>query len=139
MISFASRPERAYAVLDLSGAYAGKARKVVRTCTLANRKTFSLVDRVETDAPAEVWWFAHTEAEVALDASRRRATLTRNGKRFVAEIAEPSGAVFEVRDAAPLPVSPNPKPQAGNQGRRKLAIRLSGVRKIDLAVNFFSA
>jgi hypothetical protein len=40
-----------------------------------------------------------------------------------AEIARPSGAIFEVRDAAPLPTSPNPKPQADNHGRRKLAIR----------------
>jgi hypothetical protein len=139
VIAFESRPERAQSVLDLSEAYAGKASKVLRTCTLTNRNRVSLVDRIAADAPAEVWWFAHTEAEVALDASRRRATLTRNGKRFVAEIASPSDAVFEVREAAPLPTSPNPKPQADNQGRRKLAIRLMAVQQVDLAVDFFSA
>jgi hypothetical protein len=98
-----------------------------------------LVDRVETGTPAEVWWFAHTEAGVVLDASRRRATLTRNGKRFIAEIAQPAGAIFEVRDAVPLPTSPNPKPQADNKGRRKLAIRMAGVTTVDLTVNFYSA
>jgi hypothetical protein len=137
VISFESRPERTQSVLDLSEAYAGKARKVLRTCTLTNRSRVSLVDRVEAETPAEVWWFAHTEAEVALDTSRRRATLTRNGKRFIAEIARPSGAIFEVRDALPLPTSPNPKPQADNNGRRKLAIRLAGVTTVDLAVNFY--
>jgi hypothetical protein len=126
VLAFESRPERVRSVLDLSEAYAGRARKVTRTCTLIDRKRVALLDEVSADTPAEVWWFAHTEADIALDASRRRATLTRNGKRFVAEIAGPSGAVFEVRDAAPLPTSPNPKPQAGNEGRRKLAIRLTG-------------
>jgi hypothetical protein len=139
VISFESRPERVQSVLDLSEAYAGKAIKVLRTCTLTNRRRVSLVDRVETGAPAEVWWFAHTEAQVTLDASRRRATLTRNGKRFIAEFARPSGAVFEVRDAAPLPTSPNPRPQADNHGRRKLAIRLTGVTTVDLEVNVFGA
>jgi hypothetical protein len=139
VISFESRPERAQSVLDLSEAYAGKASKVLRTCTLTNRSRVSLIDRVEADTPSEVWWFAHTEADVALDASRRRATLTRNGKRFIAEVADPSGAVFEVRDAAPLPTSPNPKPQADNEGRRKLAIRLAKARRVDLTVNFSCA
>jgi hypothetical protein len=99
----------------------------------------SLVDRVEADAPAEVWWFAHTEANLDLDSSRRRATLTRDDKRFVAEIVGPPAAAFEVRDAAPLASSPNPKPQASNEGRRKLAIHLTGVRNVDLAVDFFGA
>ena len=138
VISFESRPEGARSVLDMSEAYRGNANKVLRTFSLVNRKRVSLVDLVETDNPAEVWWFAHTEAGVALDSSRRRATLTRNGKRFIAEIVRPSGAVFEVRNAAPLPTSPNPKPQAGNHGRRKLAIRLSGVTTVDLAVDFFA-
>ncbi len=138
VISFESSPNRARSVLDLSEAYAGKAQKVLRTCTLADRRRFSIVDRIEAAAPVDIWWFAHTEAEVALDASRRRATLTRNGKRFAAEIAGPAGATFEVRDAAPLPGSPNPKPQAGNKGRRKLAIRLAGAANVELTVNFFA-
>jgi hypothetical protein len=139
VISFESRPERVQSVLDMSEAYAGKASKVLRTCTLTNRRGVSLADRVEADTPAAIWWFAHTEAEVTLDASRRRAVLNRNGKRFVAEIGAPTEAVFEVRDAVPLPTSPNPKPQADNRGRRKLAIRLEGTRKVELAIDFFSA
>jgi hypothetical protein len=139
VLSFESRPGRVRSVLDLSEAYAGKASKVLRTCTFEDRKRVTLVDHVSAETPVEVWWFAHTEAGIALDASRRRATLTHNGKRFTADIAGPADAVFEVRDAAPLPASPNPKPQAGNEGRRKLTIRLRGVRNVDLAVNFFGA
>jgi len=139
VISFESRPDRARSVLDMSEAYAGKASKVLRTCGLEDRRRVSLVDRVEADAPAEVWWFAHTEANLDLDSSRRRATLTRDDKRFVAEIVGPPAAAFEVRDAAPLASSPNPKPQASNEGRRKLAIHLTGVRNVDLAVDFFGA
>ncbi|HJZ96853.1 MAG TPA: heparinase II/III family protein [Candidatus Solibacter sp.] len=139
VLSFESRPERARSVLDLSEAYTGRARRVLRTCTFENRKRVTLLDQIEADSPAEVLWFAHTEADIKLDVARRRATLTRNGKRFMAELASPSDAVFEVRDAAPLPTSSNPKPQASNEGRRKLAIRLTGVRRIELAVDFFSA
>jgi hypothetical protein len=138
VLSFESRPERVQSVLDLSEAYAGTASKVLRTCTFINRKGVILSDEVSADSPVDVWWFAHTEAAIALDTSRRRATLTRNGKRFVAEIVGPSGAIFEVRDASPLPTSPNPKPQADNAGRRKLAIRLAGVKKIELRVDFFA-
>jgi len=139
VLSFESRPERVRSVLDLSEAYAGKASRVLRSCMFANRKRVTLVDQVSAEAPVEVWWFAHSEADITLDASRRRASLTRNGKRFAAEVAGPADAAFEVRDAAPLPTSPNPKPQAGNDGRRKLSIRLQGVREVELAVNFFGA
>jgi hypothetical protein len=139
VLSFESQPERVRSVLDLSEAYGGKASRVLRTCTFENRQRVTLVDRVSADTPVDVWWFAHTEAGVTLDTSRRRATLTLNGKRFAVKITSPADAVFEVRDATPLPTSPNPKPQAGNEGRRKLAIRLAQVREADLAVNFFGA
>jgi hypothetical protein len=136
VISFDSRPERARAVLDLSDAYAKKAGKVLRTITLSDRKTVTVSDRIEGGSPSEVWWFAHTQASVTLDPSRRRATLTRDGKRFLAEISNPAAAIFEVREAAPLPTSPNPKGQAENRGRRKLAIKLTGVTNVELTVNF---
>jgi hypothetical protein len=103
---------------------------------MKDRKAVVVTDRVEAEAPVDLWWFAHTEAEVKLDASRRRATLSRNGKRFEAQLLSPAGAVFEVRDAAPLPGSPNPEVQAKNTGRRKLAVRLAGVRETELAVRF---
>ena len=138
IVSFESRPERATAVVDLSAAYGAKAQKVFRTFTVLNRNTVTVADRVETNTPAEVWWFAHTKAAVTLDASRRRATLSSHGKQFMAEIISPAPdeAVFEVRDAAPLPSSPNPKPQADNRGRRKLAVRLTNVTNAELVVKF---
>jgi hypothetical protein len=139
VLSFESRPDRVRSVLDLSEAYAGKASKVRRTCTFENRNRVTLLDQVSAETPVEVWWFAHTEADITLDAARRRAVLTRNGKRFAAEIASPADAAFEVHDAAPLPTSPNPRPQTGNEGRRKLSIRLQGVKKVDLTVNFLGA
>jgi heparinase II/III-like protein len=139
VVSFDSQPGRVRSVLDLSQAYAGKATKVVRTCTFLDRKKVTIADTIEAAAPAEFLWFAHTEAQISLDASRRRATLTRNGRRFIAEVTGPSGAAFEVRDAAPLPTSPNPKPQALNEGRRKLTVHLKKMKNAELAVNFFPA
>ena len=127
------------AVVDLSDAYAGKARRVTRTFDMKDRKAVVVTDRVEAEAPVEMWWFAHTEAEVKLDASRRRATLSRHGKRFEVQLLAPAGAVFEVREAVPLPTSPNPEVQEKNTGRRKLAVRLTGVRETELAVRFGGA
>jgi hypothetical protein len=103
---------------------------------MENRSAVTVADRVQANAPAEVWWFAHTPAEVALGADRTEAILTRNGKRLLARIESPAGAVFEVQEAAPLATSPNPEKQASNRGRRKLAIHLRAVKDADLRVRF---
>ena len=139
IVQFDSRPQRTTAVVDLTAAYARHARGVQRTFTMENRSAVTVADRVQTNAPADVWWFAHTPAEVALGADRTEATLTRNGKRLLAKIESPAGAVFEVQEAAPLATSPNPEKQASNRGRRKLAIRLRAVKEAELRVRFAPA
>ncbi len=137
--SFDSRPDRVTAVVDLSQAYARHARRVERTLAVVNRSSVIITDRVLADTPAEVWWFAQTGAAAAASADRRKVTLAQNGKRFLVEIVEPATAAFEVQEAAPLPTSPNPAGQTSNQGRLRLAIRLSGVRDLKLTVKFSPA
>lgn len=135
-VRFESQPKGATGVVDLTQAYARNARRVERTFAMENRSSLLVTDRVQTNGPAEVWWFAHTPAAVTLSADRRSATLVRNGKKLLAKIESPASAVFQVREAAPLPTSPNPEKQAPNDDRRKLAIRLSGVKDLDLRVRF---
>ncbi len=128
-----SEARRVRAVVDLSAAYAGRARRVVRTLSMIERKYVVVGDEVEADLPVEVWWFLHTEAEVILDGGRRTAVLRQNGKQATVQIETPLEARFQVMEAGPLPTSPDPE-QASNEGRRKLAIHLEGMAEIDLVV-----
>ena len=132
IVQFVSEPNRAVAVVDLSDAYVDHARHVQRTFEMPGRSHVMITDEIEANAPADLWWFMHTEAKVELDGAR--AILSQNGKQLIAEIVSPSGAVFTVRNAEPLPTSPNPKGQADNSGRRKLAIHLTDVRDVKIAV-----
>lgn len=95
-----------------------------------------LQDEIEADAPADLWWFAHTQADVKLNDSATLATLTINGKQLQARLMSPPGARFQVMDATPLPSSPQPAKQNPNTGMRKLAIHLPGTSKTRIAVAF---
>jgi hypothetical protein len=133
---FYSSPDRACAVADLTPAYAGKARRVWRGLALLKRRQVLLQDEVETHAPAEVWWFLHTPAAVQLSPDHRSAQLTQNGQSLKVCLLRPRSAVFELRHARPLPLSPHPLKQADNCGVQKLAIRLGQVQEARIAVVF---
>jgi hypothetical protein len=134
--SFKSEGGQVKAVFDLTPAYAAQARKVERTLSVIRPNRVTITDRITAAKPSEVWWFAHTTADVTLSAGNRRAVMTRNGKRYTAELVSPAKAQFQLMDAAPLAGSPNPAPQASNEGRRKLAIRFSGVSEVEITVAF---
>lgn len=128
-------PDRAYAIADLTGAYAGHAAQVKRGIALIDDRSRVLVqDEVSAEAPAELWWFMHTRASIEVAEDGRSAVLSRGGKRLLARVLEPAEAVFTVIDAAPLPTSPNPEGQTMNKGVRKLAIHLENVAETRLAV-----
>jgi hypothetical protein len=131
---FESSPERAVAVVDLSQAYRPHAARAQRTFELQARKRLVVTDEIDAAQPAELWWFLHTEAKVALSDGGRTATLTQKGKAFTVRLAEPLGAAFTVMASEPLPTSPNPKKQASNSKRRKLALNLHGVQATRIQV-----
>jgi hypothetical protein len=133
-VKFESTPGQAVAVVDLSQAYQAHADRVIRTFALPDRKSLVITDELNARQAAELWWFLHTEARVALSDQGRTATLNRNGKTFTVQLQEPTGAMFEVMDCKPLPTSPNPQPQADNRGRRKLALHLQGVKATRIQV-----
>ena len=134
--SFHSSPDRSFAVADLTPAYARQAHRVWRGLALVNRRQVLVQDEIDAGAPAEVWWFLHTPAAVQLSPDRRQAMLTQNGQSLAVRLLSPDDAVFEIRQARPLPLSPHPLRQSDNAGVQKLAIRLSQVRKVRLAVWF---
>lgn len=131
---FASRPDEALAVADLSAAYARHARRVQRGITLRHRRTEVLVqDEIEADKPADVWWFLHTTAKIDVDG--RTATLSMGTNRVTATlIGGPPEAVFSVTEAAPFPSTPAaPYTKAAI---RRLTIRMKQVREARFAVRF---
>jgi hypothetical protein len=135
VVKFESTPAEAVAVVDLSQAYESAANRVVRTFTLEDRKRLVVTDELSTRQPAELWWFLHTEAAIALSNQDRTATLSRAGKTFTVQLQEPAGAAFEVMDCKPLPSSPSPQLQADNTGRRKLALHLHDVESTRIRVS----
>jgi hypothetical protein len=131
---FHSSPRLAWAIADLTPAYARQARKVWRGLALVNRRQVLIEDEIETLQPAEVWWFLHTRAAVQLGADKKSAILTQNTRRWQARLVQPDNATFELRKAHPLPLSPHPLVQGDNPGVQKLAINLKQAKNIRLVV-----
>lgn len=131
---FQSEPQKAFAIADLTPAYAQQSRKVQRGIALLNRRQVIVQDEVQTENPSEIWWFLHTPAQGQVSDDGTTATLTQGSARLWARILSPQGAKFSVMDAQPLPTSPNPEGQRKNEGVRKLTIHLSGATDVRLAV-----
>ncbi|MBI2929088.1 MAG: heparinase II/III family protein [Verrucomicrobia bacterium] len=131
---FDSKPDRAFAITDLTSAYAKHAKKVTRGLALLNRNGVLMQDEVEAEKPADVWWFLHTLAQVTVSDDGTTATLVQGEKKLSARLLSPAKAKFTVMDAQPLASSPKPDGQNKNEGVRKLAVHLEGVSDLRLAV-----
>jgi hypothetical protein len=133
---WSSTPMRAFAVADLTRAYAKKARKVERGIAMIDRRYVIVQDEIggAPTAAADIWWFMHTPAAVRLADDGRQAILTLNGKQLEARILAPNSARFEIRPAEPLPTSPHPAGQKRNEGIRKLAIHLPDTKSARVTV-----
>jgi len=135
---FQTGKDAGFAITDLTPAYANSVR-AARGLSLRSRNdrpTVVLQDEIETKQPADVWWFAHTKADIALADDARSATLTLKGKTLQVHLLEPADARFTIEPAAPLSTSLNPQGQNANKDTRKLAIYLSDVKQTRLVVTF---
>jgi hypothetical protein len=131
---FESTPKRAFAIADLTPAYARNASRVWRGIALLDREKVVVQDEIQADKPIELWWFMHTPASVRIEDDGHTATLQQAGAQLGAEILSPADAKFQIMDAQPLPTSPHPERQAKNERIRKLAIHLTGINTTRLAV-----
>ena len=134
IVRFDSKSEHAFAIADLSAAYANDASELRRGVAMLGRKQVLVQDELKCAKPSSVWWFAHTPAQVTLSADGATAALTQSGKTLTAKLLSPAKATFQVMDAAPMPESPRPEKQNGNGGIRKLAIHLESVSDVRLAI-----
>lgn len=136
---YVSKPKGGLAVVDMTPAYAKNAVSAKRGMMFGNdRSTLTVQDEIKAKAPSTVWWFMHTKADIAVAADGKSAVLSQDGKRLGVTMSfagqAPAGASFKAMDAAPLPMSPNPAGQDANAGIRKLAIELTGVQDLNMAV-----
>ncbi len=116
IVAFSSTPARASAVADLTTAYRPSARCVRRGVALIDRRQVLVQDEIEADAPVDLEWVLHTEADVAIDG--RSATLTRDGQRMHVQIAAAADAELK---STPVRIEP---PQRPLKGARRLMLRL---------------
>ncbi|MHC4250061.1 MAG: heparinase II/III domain-containing protein [Planctomycetota bacterium] len=127
-VKFEGAPERlrkpaalygAFGIVDLTGAYAAKAKSYTRGVRIPpGRRTVLVQDEFVLKKPCDVAWGMTTSAKVSPDGAR--ATLTQDGKTCHAVILDPEGAEFTVESAE------RKKPEKENKGVSRLMIHLPG-------------
>jgi len=142
IVEHGSTPDVGYAVGELSNAYrdSHRVRSYRRGAGLYRPGRVAVIrDELELDAPGEIYWFAHTRAEITVLDGGRVAVLTKNGKKLYATIVEGEGAEFSVLPAIPLPTSPEISGQNKNEGVSKLTVHIKNVASLRLTVAFGTA
>ncbi|MBQ2446234.1 MAG: heparinase II/III family protein, partial [Oscillospiraceae bacterium] len=127
-----------YATVDMLDAYdAYGVKSANRGLMLFDERSRVLLrDELVCASPSEVYWFAHTKANISISADGKTAELTMNGKTLLAQLVSPANGVFTQMEAQALPTSPNPEGQKSNAGIRKLAIHLKNVTATEITVVF---
>jgi hypothetical protein len=118
IVRFATQPERAGAVADLSAAYARWASRARRGVALLDRRRVLVQDEVAAKGAEGFTWRMLTPAEVTVAGDR--AVLAQGDWRLEASILAPPGLGFEVAPAAA------PLPQAQQPDAKVLSIRVPG-------------
>jgi hypothetical protein len=121
IVKFKSEPDHAFAIADLSSAYASVAKRVLRGISIIDRSRVIIQDEIEADDPVNIVWGFHTSAEIKIDG--KTAILTQDDSHLAIRIKEPKEAEFRIVSAQP------PKPQAQNEGTSNLTIQLTQKEK----------
>ncbi len=127
-----------YATVNMKNAYDGYGASAVKRslALFDNRTRVRLRDEITCSSASTIYWFAHTRAKISISDDGKTATLTKNGKTLIAQIASPDNAKFTQMDATPLSSSPNPSGQNVNEGYRKLVIKLTKTTSASITVFF---
>ncbi len=134
-----------FAIADMSAAFPEK--EVLRGLMLtADGRAVIVQDEICALPEDRIVWAAQSKAEIALSEDKKSAVLTLDGKRLYAAILS-EGLTFDARDCAPTELSPEVKPardesagilkpQAVNEGYKKLVIDACGKGAYTIAVAF---
>lgn len=132
--AFKSDSKKSFAIADITDAYKANALSVKRGVALyKNTGTMIVQDEIVTNKPSDIWWFAHTEAEIEISSDKKSAVLLKNGKKLLVSILSPSNGYFDEMNAAPLPSSPNPPNQTYNN-IQKLSIHLINAQVTTISI-----
>ncbi len=127
-----------FAIHDLTSVYTGMSKVWRGTRLMGVRDEVLVQDEIQASPGKTVWWFAHytyPTTTVTLDPDGTSALMTQGTERMWVKIVS-GGGTFQIKDAVPLPTSPNPAGQNANTGYKKLAINLTNVTNTTLAVWF---
>lgn len=118
IVSHEFTPGLAWVALDLTRAYAGKAKFWQRRIGLAQREAVLIEDRVRATEPVEVVWSMLTDAEIAFGG--QSALLNKGSALLAAEILTPRHAVFDV-----VPAGTNKRRLVASIGEKKADVDLN--------------
>lgn len=133
---FISAEGGALAILDLTDAYLPIAKRVRRGFMFVDRSHVLVQDEIELNAPGDIWSFVHTDAEIDLADDGRSALLSKADAKVWLYLHEPASAVFHLMPARPLASSPDPEGQDLNDVTRKVAVHLSQVDNVCIAMSW---
>jgi hypothetical protein len=120
IVRFGSTPDRAFAIVDLTTAYADRARAMRRGVALVrNRQALLVQDEFLFEKPCAVSWGMMTDAQIRFE-REGRAILSLDGRTLEARVLSPEGAGFAVESAE------RASPERTNRGVRRLALDLPG-------------
>ncbi len=125
----------AFAVTDLTAAYEPSgAESVVRGLKMIKDKECVVIqDEISLNAPAEIYWFAHTKGEIAVADDGRSAIVTVGSEKiWVGLISD--GGKFSVMNAELLPTSLAVPNQTDNSEYRKLTVHLTNTKDTTISV-----
>ena len=117
VLAFHSTPDRASAVVEMTGAYKDQVRKAQRGIEMRDRQRVHIRDEL-MGVDGNVRWTMVTSARISIDGNR--ALLQQDGKQVEARIVAPQDARFSV-----LPNKPSTTREKQNEGTRILAIQLA--------------
>jgi len=128
IIKYRSQKSFAFALVDLTAAYAQFAQKVTRGAALiADRREFLIQDEFVLKAPARLTWAMTTDAAIFIE--KQSAILSLEGKQLLATILSPEDAVFTTGSAERKP------PEKPNTGVKRLLIDIPDAEgKVTVAV-----
>lgn len=133
---FESKPGKSFGIMDITAAYRTKVSSAKRGIALLNQNKVLIQDEIKAQNNIDLYWFSHTEANITISADGKKAFLKQGRKTIVARLTSPANAIFEVMDAQPLPTSPNPPEIYKNVGVKKLAVHLTAVKDVTIAIEY---
>ncbi|WP_181182341.1 heparinase II/III domain-containing protein [Sphingobacterium lumbrici] len=133
IVDYNDRSDQPYFVIDMTSAYEGQARSVLRTFKHLNNQKISIKDEIELEESSrQVIWNMISSAAIACKGDV--AILTKNGKQLRITAKGPQGITFQIKE---IPAAIDLKEYA-IQGYQLLQVVASGTQNIVLEVELES-